>query len=463
MKSDFADAVSAIEKINFMSSSLEEINVFETTIRYLGGFLAAYDLSEHQYPALLRKAVELGDMLYVAFDTPNHMPITRWKFRPARDGIAQQVAPTFMLLAEIGSLTLEFSRLSQLTGNNKYYDAVQRITDVLENQQDKTKIPGLWPVVINAKELDFTSEETFTLGGMSDSAYEYLPKMYLLLGGGLKQYRDLYVKALGAMKRHLFYRPMTQHRFEILIPGNAHSDGHQGPLDIEIEPQAQHLGCFVAGMVGLAARVFSLPNDMTTARALLEGCLWAYESSPGGIMPEIMRTTICSPRKREKGDDSEHFGACEFEQDAWYQAISILDKSSGILPAEKVRQERLAPGVTRYEDKRYILRPEAIESVFLLYRITGDQTLRDRAWDMFSTITKLTQTDIAHAALDDVIWGLGEESGMTKKRDRMESFWLAETLKYFYLLYSQEDLVSLDEWVFNTEAHPLQWRMGGKK
>jgi mannosyl-oligosaccharide alpha-1,2-mannosidase len=42
------------------------------------------------------------------------------------------------------------------------------------------------------------------------------------------------------------------------------------------------------------------------------------------------------------------------------------------------------------------------------------------------------------------------------KSDKMESFWMAETLKYFYLLYSKPDVVSLDDFVFNTEAHPLR-------
>jgi len=38
----------------------------------------------------------------------------------------------------------------------------------------------------------------------------------------------------------------------------------------------------------------------------------------------------------------------------------------------------------------------------------------------------------------------------------MESFWLAETLKYLYLLFEDDPTVfSFDEWVFNTEAHPL--------
>jgi mannosyl-oligosaccharide alpha-1,2-mannosidase len=155
---------------------LDEINVFETTIRYLGGFLSAYDLSNGQFPSLLTKAIEMGDMLYFAFDTPNRMPITRWNFKAAARG-ATQIAPEGILLAELGSLTLEFTRLSQVTGDPKYYDAVQRIMDVFEEQQNATKLPGMWPVVVNAKDLDLTGATGFTIGGMADSTYEYLPKV----------------------------------------------------------------------------------------------------------------------------------------------------------------------------------------------------------------------------------------------------------------------------------------------
>ena len=62
-------------RLNFTSSVNEELNVFETTIRYLGGLLSAYDFNGNK--ALLSKALELGDMLYAAFDTPNRLPITR--------------------------------------------------------------------------------------------------------------------------------------------------------------------------------------------------------------------------------------------------------------------------------------------------------------------------------------------------------------------------------------------------
>ena len=69
---------------------------------------------------------------------------------------------------------------------------------------------------------------------------------------------------------------------------------------------------------------------------------------------------------------------------------------------------------------------------------------------MFQNIEKATRTASGHAALKDVTSVLGE------KEDYMESFWLAETLKYAYLLFSEEDVLDLGEWVLNTEAHPFR-------
>lgn len=81
MKEDFEMAVRAVEGIDFTTTEEDRINVFETTIRYMGGFLAAYDLSEKKYPVLLKKAMEVGDLLMSVFDTPNRMPIARWDWK----------------------------------------------------------------------------------------------------------------------------------------------------------------------------------------------------------------------------------------------------------------------------------------------------------------------------------------------------------------------------------------------
>ena len=87
-----------------------------------------------------------------------------------------QEAGAWTLVAEIGSLSLEFTRLSQLSGDPKYFDAVQRIAEHFLHQQNMTRLPGMWPVVVNAKEARFTDDNTFTLGAMADSLYEYFPK-----------------------------------------------------------------------------------------------------------------------------------------------------------------------------------------------------------------------------------------------------------------------------------------------
>lgn len=175
LKSEFEKAVTAAMDIDLSQSSLNEINVFETTIRHLGGFLSAYDLSGDK--RLLQKAKEFGDMLIVAFDTPNRMPVTRW--HAFTSFMSPQVADPNVLVAEIGSLSMEFTRLSLLTGDPKWYDAVMRIVQLLEKQQYNTFLPGMWPVTINAKETDFASDSLFTLSAMSDSLYEYFPKVSL--------------------------------------------------------------------------------------------------------------------------------------------------------------------------------------------------------------------------------------------------------------------------------------------
>jgi mannosyl-oligosaccharide alpha-1,2-mannosidase len=78
---EFAFAVRALEEIDFSTTELETLNLFETTIRYLGGLLAAYDISGQRHIGLVEKAVVLGDFLYKAFDTPNRMPHTRWEWK----------------------------------------------------------------------------------------------------------------------------------------------------------------------------------------------------------------------------------------------------------------------------------------------------------------------------------------------------------------------------------------------
>lgn len=435
LKKEFVVAVHELKKVHFKTPSLDQLNVFETTIRYLGGLLSAYDISGHQYSILLQKAIELGEMLYVAFDTPNRMPVTRWDWKNGALG-GEQTPDKHALVAEVGSLTLEFTRLSQLTGNDKWYDAIARVTDVFEQQQERTKIPGLWPVLIDAKNSDFTRDITFTFGGMADSLYEYLPKQHLMLGGHNQQYQRMYESALASAKRHIFFQPMNKGNESLLISGTAKrfAAGH-----IKLVPQGQHLTCFAGGMVALAAKAFEQPHDLGTARQLVDGCLWAYESMPSGIMPEVFTTVPCT-------NDTED--ACIWNEQRWHGAIARYANHGGSSrqpvreqAQDLIKQNGLAPGFTAIEDPRYILRPEAIESLFVLYRITGERYYQDKAWSMFQSISTATKTAIAYAAVNDV------REQQPQLYDSMESFWTAETLKYFYLIFSEPNVISLDEYV----------------
>lgn len=414
MKKEFATAVSNLKRIDFQTTKLGEVNVFETTIRYLGGLLSAYDVSGHQYNVLLQRAVELGNMLYHAFDTPNRMPVTRWDWQKSALGY-QQEAKRQSLVAEVGSLTLEFTRLSQLTGDPKWYDAIARITNTFEKQQNDTRLPGLWPTFINAKEADFTKDTTFTMGGMADSLYEYLPKQHLMLGGHSEQYKNMFRNALSSAKEHIFFRPLTPGGQKVLVPGTVKKQSHNM---MKLQPQGEHLGCFAGGMVALAAKIFQEDHDLETARELVDGCIWAYESMPTRIMPEIFYALPCEDAERVN---------CTWNEDLWQKTV-VEKANHGYIPEEYateaqtvIKKKKLAPGMTEITDARYILRPEAIESIFILYRITGDETLQDKAWEMFRAITNATKTSIAYAALKDV----RQLEPDRMLLDNMESFWTA--------------------------------------
>ena len=367
------------------------------------------------------------------------------------------MAPEQMLVSEIGSLSLEFTKLSALTGDMKYYDAVQRISAEFDRIQNSTRLPGMWPVIIDASAF-IAQHNGFTLGGMSDSLYEYLPKQFMLLNGRLSQPRKMYEEFIEVAKKHLFTPALNPQNAQILISGdlNVERDDNGGEKFSAVH-RGQHLTCFTGGMVGIASRIFDRPVDLDVARQLTNGCVWAYNSTISGIGPEVFSFVPCN-----KVGASTESSKCEWSEKKWRAALrekwlaggggegagevqDIQDHISGI-----VETHRIPLGMVSVDDTRYILRPEAIESVFIMYRLTGEREWMDKAWGMWERIDKHTRTDIAAAALDDVTKERPERS------DSMESFWLAETLKYFYLVFSDWDVVNLDEWVLNTEAHPLR-------
>lgn len=440
MRDEFQEAVQVVALIDWSNTTLTSVNLFETTIRHLGGLLSAYDLSGE--PVLLAKAVELGEMLYVGFDTPNHMPPFWFDFSAAKYGV--QRASNHDPSTSAGSLSLEFTRLSQVTGDPKWYDATERVKEFLTKTQSETKLPGMWPAFLNLRD-ETAQEKHFTIGAQADSVYEYLPKMHALLGGLDPQYAEMAADALDTVSASLLFRPM--------IPDGDGPDGKAGlgtpdilfagdawvhRETVTLTPDMQHLTCFAGGMYVLGSRLLSRPDFLDTAARLTRGCVWAYAAFPTGLMPEISTLISCASLTDPPSEDLH--APCAWSDKVWQE------KTPG-------RGGHNPKGFRDLRDTRYQLRPEAIESVFYMWRATGDKEWRDAAWDMFLSVVNATGTPLAYSGIQDVNVLEGVE---TLKSDAMESFWFSETLKYFYLIFAEPDLLSLDEWVLNTEAHPFK-------
>jgi mannosyl-oligosaccharide alpha-1,2-mannosidase len=611
LKDDFAEAVTAIDNIDFTTTMRADIPLFETTIRYLGGLLSAYDLSEMKYKSLLDKAVELAEILISAFDTPNRMPETYYYWRP--DFASQRHrASQRVVLAEIGSLSLEFTRLAQLTGEHKYYDAIARITDELEAFQKNTKLPGMWPTYLDAsgcghiyidlppqepfqapeadleeqpssisdspapptqtlsqegkkfvplnlpdpvilapgdneigsgtkkdgivlgqagkakvptmnaadpavltpsknidletnqdgivlgkagkakiptmdaadptvltpsKNIDLeanqdgivlgkagkarvptlnlddevkseTNRDTivpgtagkakiptwngdslekrqlnldeseppkealiadaatliplaaavmpaapecvpqgfvsssaygrdeFTLGGMSDSTYEYLPKQYLLLGGQVEKYRSMYEQSMDVVKEHLLFRPMLPNGEDILFSGKLLAPSNLDDTKAgDLTAENAHLTCFAGGMFGMGAKLFDRPDDLEVAKKLTEGCVWSYSMTPTGIMPESFEVAPCMDAKD-----------CAWNETAYWEVIDPRYESrlEGYKDQRKLYEERMVSASSWYEAQLAAMTPrptpavaapiiEAQETSTLIYADTLDR------------------------------------------------------------------------------------------
>ncbi len=115
--------------------------------------------------------------------------------------------------------------------------------------------------------------------------------------------------------------------------------------------------------------------------------------------------------------------------------------------------EGIEPEVLNYETMKivypaYVLRPEIIESAYYLYHYTKDEKYLEMGKTFLDDLVKYCRTDDGFAELKNVTTKV--------KQDGMESFFLAETLKYLYLLFAPEKTFNFDKYIFNTEAHPLK-------
>jgi hypothetical protein len=96
----------------------------------------------------------------------------------------------------------------------------------------------------------------------------------------------------------------------------------------------------------------------------------------------------------------------------------------------------------------YDLNPEIIESAYYMFHFTGDSAYYKMGENYWNDIIKYCRTEIAFTAIENV--------ETMEKRDYMATYFFAETLKYFYLLFGNDGTFNFDDYIFTTEAHPFR-------
>jgi len=345
-----------------------------------------------QEKVFLDKAVELGEKLAPAFATSSGIAMGQVDFRSGHTSNGWQGSSA--ILSEMGTLQIEFRNLAQYSGQLKYEDMSMRGMKFLYPKIPSNGLMGIKVDIASGKAVD----STITFGALGDSFYEYLLKVWIQGGKKEMWYREMYDRAMNGVMDLLL---ATSKPGGLVFVADWNGRAQHRKMD--------HLVCFLPGVLALGAHTDPLgpdsnraKRDLAVAKSLMYTCREMYHQQRSGISPEYVEF----PEGRD-----------------------------------------MTVGATA---PFYILRPEAAESLFVLGQLTGDPIYRDWAWEIWTAIDRHCKQPHGYGALRDVN---RPEDGVD---DRMESFFLGETMKYLYMAQDPDHGIDLDKYVFNTEAHPTR-------
>mmetsp|Transcript_6179 Transcript_6179/g.15115 ORF Transcript_6179/g.15115 Transcript_6179/m.15115 type:complete len:693 (-) Transcript_6179:23-2101(-) len=349
----------------------------------------------------LTKAKELADKMMPAFDRETGFPATQVNLQTGQ-GAKGWYAGT--VLSEAGTVQLEFRYISQQTGDPKYAEMADKsMRSIIRASGGR----GLVPWGLSRQGAPRAINQHITFGAMGDSYYEYLLKMYLQTDSTEPEWKEAWERAMREMMQRLVLK--TQGGLTYV------AEEQSG----QVKHKMDHLACFVGGMLVYGAR--QLPASQVdkawepAAAGITETCYQMYHRQPSHLAPECVTLV---PNGAEGNDMT-----------IWQNAA------------------------------HYLLRPEAAEAIFYMFYYTGDPKYRRMAGEIYEAIEQHTRTTYGYSAVRDV------RQANPQMRDEMETFFLAETMKYLYLTFlpNPREVLDLNEFVFTTEAHPLRvFRKGGQ-
>ncbi|KAF5341440.1 hypothetical protein D9758_014743 [Tetrapyrgos nigripes] len=363
----FNEAVQFVGKIDFSESQTPNtVSIFETTIRYLGGLIASYELSGKQHQILIDKAKQLTDKMAFAWETPNQtIPWGSVDFDTNSPNLG------ISNIAEAGTLDLEFNRLSLYTGNDTYRRLAEGSVRTIAGLTDP--LPGLAAQGIDPATNAFVGNK-ISWGGGSDSYLEYLIKYARLTNTDDNLFADEWHTAVDSSIKHLQSRSTVQNH---LYLADRDDNG-------DIVHVSSHLACFHGGNWIFGGKLLNNDTIVDIGLELVEACWNTYASTVTGIGPD------------------------SFE---WLAQDSFQPGDNSSQP---------------YTD--CLLHPTR----FLYHKI------------------RVCPVEWRYSGINDV------NNATVSRIDNTESFWFAEVLKYLYLTFDDPDHISLDKYVFNTEAQPFE-------
>jgi len=515
---EYADARDwVLKSLSFGREDQEDINVFETMIRVVGGLLGAHELSGDA--RMLDLATDLARRLVTAaFQDGHGLPRgtvglrSGKSYNPAWVGGASSTS-------EVGTLQLELTYIARKTGQSDLEDLA---LGAIRHLRRLNVTDGLYPIYVHPG-TGLLMAAPVTLGARGDSLYEYLLKLPLLFHPERSAADRRAVDWVGGMYARSARGVLDRLLLHSAASGMPYLAEQSRPV-MMLKPQQSpqlvhkmdHLVCFAPGMLAL-------------------GALHGLGFEPGADVPE---SGFFRGVEGWDGDRGARARLLNISRSLVDTCLAMYDTTTTRLAPEIVTFYSSGLEMRPNHDARHcLLRPETVESLFVLWRATHDQRLRDAAWSIFTALERNARVwSGGYSSLHDADWGKtlpvptalptpdgdgdaasrawpwpveevrrgndawgkrcsgdsaptwcaqrcddAEEEGQAapadaaavaadppvfepdsdgprdtrNMRDHMESFFMAETLKYLLLIFSDDSVLPLDQYVLNTEAHPL--------